>query len=95
MVTHRKLREFWDRHPEAERPLSAWFQIARRAEWADGHAVRRDFGAVDFVGDKRVVFDIGGNKYRIVARISYEYKQMLIKFVGTHAEYDRIDAETV
>ncbi len=95
VVTARKLQAFWAKHPEAEGPLSAWLKIAQTATWKDPHAVRADFGSADFVGDNRVVFNIGGNKYRLVTRISYTFKQVLVKFVGTHAEYDRINVETV
>jgi mRNA interferase HigB len=75
--------------------LTAWYAIARAAEWKSPQDVRTAFGSADFVGDNRVVFDIGGNNYRLVVRISYRFKQVLIKFVGTHADYDRIDAGTV
>ena len=58
--------------------------------------IREQFGkAVDFVGDNRVIFDIGGNKFRLIVHVAYPYKRVLIKFVGTHAEYDKIDAEKV
>jgi mRNA interferase HigB len=80
---------------ESQGPLTAWFEIAKRAQWADGHAVRADFRSAVFVGDDRVVFNIGGNKYRLIVRISYVYKQVLVKFVGPHAEHDKIDASTV
>lgn len=69
--------------------------MARAAEWRTPQDVRNDFNSVDFVGDDRVIFDIGGDSYRLVVRISYPFKQVLVKFVGTHAEYDRIDPETV
>jgi mRNA-degrading endonuclease HigB of HigAB toxin-antitoxin module len=69
-------------------------RFQRRVEWACG--LKRAFGNnVDFVGDNRVIFDIGGNKYRLVVHFSYKFKTALIKFVGTHKEYDGIDAETV
>ncbi len=95
VVARKTLVAFWRRHPAAEGPLSAWFEIVRGAEWRTPNDVRALFNSADFVGDNRVIFDIGGNKYRIVARISYRYKQMLIKFVGTHADYDSIDPRTV
>ena len=95
VVTHRRLRSFWAEHADAEGPLTAWFEIARKAEWKDTHAVRADFRSADFVADNRVIFNIGGNRYRLIVRISYEYKQVLVKFVGTHADYDKIDAATV
>ena len=95
VVARRTLVEFWTRHPRATGPLSAWYYIARAAEWRTPQEVRDDFNTVDFVGDNRVIFDIGGNNYRLVVRISYPFKQVLVKFVGTHAEYDRIDPASV
>jgi mRNA interferase HigB len=95
VVTRRRLREFWLIHPRAKGPLTAWHEVTRRATWRDSHEVRNDFGSADFISDNRVIFDVGGNKYRIVVRISYRYKQVLVKFVGTHAEYDKIDPATV
>jgi mRNA interferase HigB len=86
---------FWTKHPEAQASLSAWYNQARAAEWKTPQDIRAQFNSADFVGDSRVVFDVGGNKYRVIVRISYVYKQVLIKFVGTHAEYDKIDAATV
>jgi len=95
IVARRTLVEFWTLHPRAKGPLSAWYDLARAAEWRTPQEVRDDFNSVDFVGDNRVIFDIGGNNYRLVVRISYPFKQMLVKFVGTHAEYDRIDPASV
>ena len=66
------------------------------AEWRSPPDAEAMFGAnVDFVGDNRLIFDIGGNKYRLVVHVSYRYRRVLIKFVGTHKEYDRIDPEKV
>ena len=66
-----------------------------QAEWVSPADIRSMFGRADFVGDSRVIFDIGGDKFRLVARISYVYGRVLVKFVGTHSEYDNIDPETV
>jgi mRNA interferase HigB len=96
VIARRTLRLFWERHPRAEAPLRVWFAVASKAVWHSPAEVKRQFGtAVDFVSDNRVVFDIGGNKYRLIAHVSYEFGRMLVKFVGTHAEYDRIDPENV
>lgn len=92
----RTLRIFWARHPQAEMPLRSWYATARRSEWSEPADIKRQFGAtVDFVRDNRAVFDIGGNKYRLVVHVAYRFRRVLIKFVGTHAQYDRIDAETI
>ena len=95
VVALRTLRAFWTTHPEAEGPLTQWYRVARAARWDHPADVRRTFGSADFIADNRVVFDVGGSNYRVVARISYMHKQMLVKFVGTHREYDRIDPATV
>lgn len=96
IVSRRTLRDFWEKHPQAEVPLKVWYAEVRGAEWSGPADVKLRFGAtVDFVGDNRVIFDIAGNKYRLVVHVAYRYRRVLIKFVGTHAQYDRIDAETV
>ncbi len=95
VVARRTLVEFWTLHPRAKGPLSAWYEIARGAQWRTPQDVRNDFNTVDFVGDNRAIFDVGGNNYRLVVRISYPVKQVLVKFVGTHRDYDRIDPSKV
>src|SRR5262245_60791712 len=96
VIARRALREFWERHPRAEGPLRAWFALVSVAHWSNPNDVKRQFGrTVDFVADNRVIFDLGGNKYRLIVRVSYEFGRVLIKFVGTHADYDKIDPETV
>jgi mRNA interferase HigB len=96
VVARRTLRQFWRRHPQAERPIRAWFAAVSKARWTGPIDVKRQFGTtVDFVGDNRVIFDLGGNKYRLIVHVSYTFGRALVKFVGTHAEYDRIDPETV
>jgi mRNA interferase HigB len=96
VIARRTLKEFWQRPPQAERPVRLWFAATRKAQWHGPHDVKRQFGTtVDFVGDNRLIFDLGGNKYRLVARVSYTFGRVLVKFIGTHAEYDRIDPETV
>jgi len=95
IVALKTLRQFWAEHPEAERLMRAWYATARKATWASPADVRKTFNSADFIADNRVIFDIGGNRYRLIARISYPYKVILIKFVGTHKDYDQIDPETV
>jgi mRNA interferase HigB len=95
IIARRALRLFWERHAQAELPLRAWYSMVSQARWTGPADIRRQFGSVDFVADNRIIFDIGGNRYRLVARVSYEYGRVLVKFVGTHAEYDRIDPERV
>jgi mRNA interferase HigB len=96
VLAKRTLREFWRREPRAEAPLASWYRIAEAADWKGPAEVKAVFGtSVDFVGDSRAIFDIGRNKYRLVVHFSYLYGRALIKFIGTHREYDRIDPETI
>ena len=96
IIAKRTLKRFWERHSQAEGPLRAWYAAVDKAAWKGPADVKSAFGAtVDFIGDNRLIFDIGGNKYRLVVHAAYRFKRVLIKFVGTHKEYDRIDAESV
>jgi mRNA interferase HigB len=95
IIAKRMLRLFWELHPQAEAPLRLWFARVSAAAWSGPSDIRDQFGSADFVADNRVIFNVGGNNYRVVVRVSYTYRRVLIKFVGTHKEYDRINAETV
>ena len=95
VLSRSTLRAFWERHPDAEQPLRDWYKAAERADWASPAQVRQRYPDASIIGGSRVVFNIKGNTYRLVVRISYSYRRVLIRFVGTHAEYDRIDAEEV
>lgn len=95
ILSRTTLQAFWSVEPRAKAPLEAWFTVVEAAAWQNFAQVRQTFNTADAVGDSRVIFDVGGNKYRIVARISYAYGNVKIKFVGTHAQYDKIDPETV
>lgn len=96
VIAKRTLRLFWTQQPRAEMPLRVWHSVVRRSQWSGPADAKAEFGAtVDFIGDNRLIFDIGGNKYRLIVRASYRYKRVLVKFVGTHAEYDKIDPETI
>lgn len=96
IIALRTLKQFWVRHPQAETPLRAWHSTVRQAMWQGPADVKRAFGtSVDFVADNRVIFDLAGNRYRLIAHVSYRFKRVLVKFVGTHADYDRIDPETL
>jgi mRNA interferase HigB len=92
----RTLKAFWEKHPQAEMPLRQWYAMASRAKWSRPQDIKDQFGgSVDFLAGNRSVFDIGGNKYRLITYNAYAFGLIYVKFVGTHAEYDRIDAGTV
>jgi mRNA interferase HigB len=96
VIALRPIKAFYDRHPMAKVPLIAWYREVSLARWQSLHDLKRQFPSADYIGDDRVVFDIGGNRYRIVARVAYApWYRVMIKFVGSHADYDRIDARSV
>ncbi|MFD1333231.1 type II toxin-antitoxin system HigB family toxin [Methylopila musalis] len=95
IIARRTLKAFWDVHPDAETPLVVWFKRVEKADWSGPQDVKDMFGSADFVADDRVIFNIGGNKYRLIVRVSYPFKRVMIKFIGTHKEYDKINPETV
>ncbi len=95
IVAKRTLREYWEREPRAENPLRSWHAIAAAADWSSPADVKAVYARASIVGRDRVVFDIGGNRYRLVVRFDYAYRIGFVRFVGTHAEYDRIDVSTV
>lgn len=95
VISRKCLKEFWAKHPQAEEPLKAWFSEAKKALWNTPQDIKNHYRSADFIKDNRVVFNIGGNKYRLIVQINYYFKIIYIRFVGTHKEYDKIDPETV
>jgi mRNA interferase HigB len=89
------LSDFWVKHPRAAQPLKAWYAEARQAAWRRPQDIKQQYRSASFIADSRVVFNIAGNLYRLVAAVHYSSGIVFIRFVGTHAEYDRIDAGTV
>ena len=86
---------FWERHPQAKGPLEAWHQEVARAEWAHPSAVKAQFNSASLLPGNRVVFNIGGNTYRLVVKIDYPFRIVYVRFVGSHREYDQIDVTSV
>jgi len=95
IIARSTLREFWQRHPDAEEALQAWYDETTQAEWQTPADIRDVYQSASFLANNRVVFNIRGNRYRLIVQIHYNTKIVYIRFVGTHAEYDRIDAMTV
>ena len=95
VFTYKRLREFWERHPDARQPLLAWYKDAEDADWDTPTAVKSRYPNASVIRNNRVVFNVKGNDYRLVVQINYPYRAVYIRFLGTHAEYDRIDAEEV
>lgn len=89
------LRSYWEGHPETRLPLSEWYIKVCNARWRSFADMKADFGSVDYVGNQRYVFNIKGKEYRLVVAVKFTPELVYIRFVGTHAEYDRIDVKTI
>ncbi len=92
------LKAFWEQHPQfydAKQPVLTWYRYALKTDWSSPYDVKSDFGNASILKDGRVVFNIAGNKYRLVVWINYAYRIVYIRFIGTHTQYDRIDAQTI
>lgn len=91
----RTLKSFWGRHTDAKSALETWYQSVKKENWTCFNDIKKTHGSADVIPGNRVVFNIKGNSYRLVVKIHYNTKFVYIRFVGTHAEYDKIDAETI
>lgn len=89
------LRDYWRKNPETEQYLKTWFETVAEANWKSPSDVKSSFANASILKDGRVVFNIKGNSFRLVARINYEKEWLFIRFIGTHQEYDKIDANTI
>lgn len=95
IISRRRLVEFWEVHPDAEQPLRAWYTEAKKASWDSPAEIKAVYRSVSILSNNRVVFNIKGNTYRLIVVVEYTQGKMFIGFVGTHAEYDRIDATSI
>lgn len=95
ILSRNSLRQFWEMHPKAEQQLKAWFAEVEAAEWNSPNDVKAKYGSASILQDGRVVFNICGNHYRLIVHIRFEFKVVYIRFIGTHNEYDQIDAKTI
>jgi mRNA interferase HigB len=97
IISRKTLRQFWERRQcvDSEQPLRAWFREASRADWKSPAEVKTAYRNASIVGNDRVVFNVAGNKYRLVVRINYACRIVYIRFVGTHRQYDRINVKEV
>lgn len=93
IIAKKPLRDYWQRHADAEEPLSAWYREVEKEDWDGPAKVKEKYGNASIVKDNRVVFNIKGNDYRLVVKINYQYGVVYVRFVGTHKEYDKIDVE--
>ena len=89
------MRDFWEHHSDSEQYLKTWSDTARNSKWLSPNDVKQTYVTASILKNGRVVFNIKGNSYRLIVKFNYENQWALIRFIGTHAEYDKIDAETI
>lgn len=95
IVAVRFLRAFWEQNPDAEQPLKSWVDEAKNANWAQPAQIKEKYRSASILKNKRMVFNIKGNDYCLVVSVAYHFQAVYVKFIGTHREYDVIDAETI
>jgi len=95
IVAKRTIREFWEKHSDSKEYLQTWYQTVKAAEWKTPNDIKEFYATISILKNSRVVFNIKGNDFRLVAKINYKKKWLFIKFIGTHEEYDKIDANTI
>jgi len=89
------LRLFWENYPDSEQYLKTWYDTAMSSEWRTPADVRKSYANASILKESRIVFNIKGNTYRLVAKFNYEKKWIFIRFIGTHSDYDKIDANKI
>ena len=95
IIAKKALKDYWTKEPAARAALEAWHAEAKNAEWSTPADVKASYGTASILKDGRVVFNICGNKYRLVVWINYAFFTIYVRFVGTHNEYGEIDAQTI
>ena len=89
------LRQFWQRRPDSEQYLKTWYNVAMISNWKTPNDVKKSYANASVLKDNRIVFNVKGNSYRLVAKFNFEKQFIFIRFIGTHSEYDKIDANTI
>ncbi len=95
IITKTKIIKFYENETNAKEPLLLWYNMAELSDWQHFHSIKQTFNSVDCIGNDRYVFNVGGNKYRIVAVIHFSTRPVYLRFVGTHKQYDKIDCKTI
>lgn len=97
IIKKKTLIDFYQKpnHQDAKEPLEAWHHEAKKAHWASPAEIKEQYRSASILKDNRVVFNIAGNKYRLIVKINYHSKTVYVRFIGTHKEYDKIDAEAI
>ncbi len=92
IIAKKILREYWEIHPDCEQQLKAWFHEVSKATWKNHNELKKEYPTASILPNNRIVFNIKGNNYRLILKVNYDYQLMWIRFIGTHSEYDKINA---
>ncbi|MBP7691096.1 MAG: type II toxin-antitoxin system HigB family toxin [Anaerolineales bacterium] len=95
IISRKASRTFWEDHPDARSALEAWYADVKSAAWEAPADIKAEYRNASFVANNRVVFNIRGNKYRVIVAVQYKLQIVFIRFVGTHQEYDQVDAASI
>jgi len=95
VIAKKTLIEYYEKNKEIKNQLEAWYREAKNAEWKNPQEIKKKYASASIISGNRVVFNIKGNKYRLVTKINYQMKIVYIRFIGTHKEYDKINAEEI
>ena len=95
VIAKKTLRNFWENHADCEQQLKAWFQETNESNWKTPNDIKKEYPSASIIVDNRIVFNIKGNKYRLIIKINYNHQMVWIRFIGTHAEFDEINATTI
>ena len=95
IIAKKTLREYWDKHSECEQYLKTWHETAKSSNWKNPNDIKQTYANASILKDNRVVFNIKGNSFRLIVKFNYLRQWAFIRFIGTHTEYDKINAETI
>lgn len=89
------LRDFWEKHANCEQQLKIWYRETEKSDWSSIQDLKREYPSASILKNNRIVFNIKGNDYRLIAKFNFEYQLCWMRFIGTHAEYDKINANEI
>ena len=95
VIAKKTIRNFWLKHPDCEQQLKSWYKEAEDAVWKSPNEIKREYPSASILEGNRIVFNIKGNNYRLIVKINYHYQMLWIRFIGIHAQYDKIDATKI
>lgn len=95
VIAKRTLRDFWEKHADCEEKLKSWYRETEKSKWKNINDLKNGYPSASILKENRIVYNVKGNSYRLIVKFNFEYGIFWIRFIGTHAEYDKIDANTI